>query len=225
MSNLIQKLRLPAEGRALILNAPEGYLENHLTPLPEGLEVVTDPAAASEEGSFDFVQLFVQSIADLAQFGPQAAKAVKYDHLLWIVYPKKSGKIKTDITRDKGWEPMQALGYDLISLISIDETWSSCRLRPAAEVSSRSRAQRIERGVKNTTTPKGDRTVEVPDDLQQALDKSPAAKELFDSLAYSHRKEYVRWITEAKREATRTGRVQKTIERLEQGLKNPHVKQ
>ena len=58
------------------------------------------------------------------------------------------------------------------------------------------------------------RTVEVPDDLAAALAAAPDAARAFAALAPSHRKEYVRWITDAKREQTRADRVAKTIERL-----------
>lgn len=63
----------------------------------------------------------------------------------------------------------------------------------------------------------GERTVEVPADLAAALDADPAARAAFDALAYSHRKEYVRWVTEAKREQTRADRVVKTVEKVRAG--------
>jgi hypothetical protein len=63
------------------------------------------------------------------------------------------------------------------------------------------------------------RVVEVPADLQEALQKDAAAQAAFTSLAFSHQKEYVRWIEEAKREETRRGRIAKTIEKLKQGGK------
>jgi hypothetical protein len=64
----------------------------------------------------------------------------------------------------------------------------------------------------------GERTVQVPDDLAAALAADPQAGPKFAGLAYSHRKEYVRWVTEAKREATRAGRVAKTVEMVRDGL-------
>lgn len=56
---------------------------------------------------------------------------------------------------------------------------------------------------------------EAPPYLEDALKRSPAAWENFQRLAPSHRKEYVRWITEAKKEETRQQRLQKAIRRLE----------
>ncbi|GAA0221363.1 YdeI/OmpD-associated family protein [Cryptosporangium japonicum] len=63
----------------------------------------------------------------------------------------------------------------------------------------------------------GERTVEVPADLAAALAADPAAGAAFTGLAYSHRKEFVRWVTEAKREATRADRVGKTVEMVREG--------
>jgi hypothetical protein len=65
------------------------------------------------------------------------------------------------------------------------------------------------------------RTVEVPSDLAAALDADPVVRETFDGLSYTHRKEYVRWIEEAKRTETRTRRVEKSVEMLRDGVKTP----
>ena len=61
------------------------------------------------------------------------------------------------------------------------------------------------------------RSVEVPQDLAAALAGDPPARAAFEALASSHRREYVRWITEAKRDATRTQRVTKAVEMLRAG--------
>ncbi|KGN37066.1 YdeI/OmpD-associated family protein [Knoellia subterranea] len=61
------------------------------------------------------------------------------------------------------------------------------------------------------------RTVEVPDDLAAALGTDPVVAQAFEGMAYSHRKEYVRWVTEAKREQTRADRIAKTVEMVRAG--------
>ena len=58
------------------------------------------------------------------------------------------------------------------------------------------------------------REVEVPEDLGKALEENATARRAFDGLSYSHRKEYVRRVTEAKRPQTRARRVDRTIEML-----------
>jgi len=61
------------------------------------------------------------------------------------------------------------------------------------------------------------REVEVPADLAAALARDDAARAAFEALAYSHRKEWVRWITEAKKSDTRTTRITKTVQSLREG--------
>ena len=58
------------------------------------------------------------------------------------------------------------------------------------------------------------RTVAVPDDLRAALAASAGATEAFGALAYTHRREYVQWIEEAKRPETRERRVRQTVEKV-----------
>ncbi len=63
------------------------------------------------------------------------------------------------------------------------------------------------------------RQVEVPADLRDALARHPDAAATFEAMAYTYRKEYARWISEAKRVATRERRIKKAIEKLQRGEK------
>jgi hypothetical protein len=55
------------------------------------------------------------------------------------------------------------------------------------------------------------RVIEVPPDFARALAKNKAAKEAWERNSYSRQKEYLRYITEAKKEETRARRIDKTI--------------
>lgn len=61
------------------------------------------------------------------------------------------------------------------------------------------------------------RTVTVPTDLDEALSADQDARAAFDALSYTHRKEYVQWIEEAKRAHTRDRRVARTLEMVKAG--------
>jgi hypothetical protein len=63
----------------------------------------------------------------------------------------------------------------------------------------------------------GPREVAVPGDLAAALAKDAEASAAFERLSYTHRKEWVRWIEEAKRPETRQTRLVKTLEQLREG--------
>jgi Bacteriocin-protection, YdeI or OmpD-Associated/Domain of unknown function (DUF1905) len=61
------------------------------------------------------------------------------------------------------------------------------------------------------------RTVDVPPDLATALKRDPTANEAFERLSFTHRREYVEWITGAKKDDTRLRRVEKAVEMLREG--------
>lgn len=61
------------------------------------------------------------------------------------------------------------------------------------------------------------REVEVPEALAASLAADPEARAAFERLAFTHRKEYARWVAEAKREETRDRRVARALEMLRAG--------
>ena len=113
----------------LVVNAPGGYAEQ-LGTLPEGVELST----AAPEGESDLVQVFVYNRADIDRHVGAALQALRVGGLLWFTYSKKSSSIGIDITRDVGWESMHALGLRPVAQISIDDTWTEFRFRPASDV-------------------------------------------------------------------------------------------
>jgi len=65
-----------------------------------------------------------------------------------------------------------------------------------------------------------ERTVEVPAEFEGLMTKE-GLLDYFEALSYTHRKEYCRWITEARKEETRLRRMVKAIEMLRGGVKTP----
>jgi len=61
------------------------------------------------------------------------------------------------------------------------------------------------------------RVIEVPAELKKAFKTEKEAKAFFEKLSYTHQREYVMWINEAKREETRQNRIVKTIGMLKKG--------
>ena len=62
---------------------------------------------------------------------------------------------------------------------------------------------------------------ETPADLLKLLKNNKLLVKFFDSLSYTHRKEYVRWIEGAKKAETRRARLKKTVEMLKQKIRHP----
>ena len=63
------------------------------------------------------------------------------------------------------------------------------------------------------------RLIDVPTELKKVFKIEKEAKAYFDKLSYTHQREYVQWINEAKREETRQARLLKTIEMLKKSRK------
>ena len=82
----------------------------------------------------------------------------------------------------------------------VDQSGSAIRKKPAAE-----------------RQPKAE--LPIPPEFAAALSANPAAHAVLDAFAPSHRREYVEWITEAKRPETRDKRIAQAIEMLTQGKK------
>jgi uncharacterized protein YdeI (YjbR/CyaY-like superfamily) len=67
------------------------------------------------------------------------------------------------------------------------------------------------------TKPKKRESIEIPDYFAAALKKNARARKTFEGFPPSHRREYLEWVTEAKREETRAQRLATSIEWLAEG--------
>lgn len=77
----------------------------------------------------------------------------------------------------------------------------------------------IESGAKPPRTLQKKAAFTVPQDMRAAIDASAAAKATFDGFPPSCQREYVEWITEAKRDETRSKRLAQAVEWLAEGKK------
>lgn len=64
-----------------------------------------------------------------------------------------------------------------------------------------------------------ERTVEIAEDIALVFNENPEAKTLFENMSYTHKKEYIRWIEEAKKAETRENRKAKMITMIMSGKK------
>jgi Domain of unknown function (DUF1905)/Bacteriocin-protection, YdeI or OmpD-Associated len=64
------------------------------------------------------------------------------------------------------------------------------------------------------------RALEVPSHFEKLM-KQEGLLPFFEGLSYTHRKEYCRWISEAKKEETRVKRLEKAVDMLKQKVKTP----
>ncbi|MBI2427549.1 MAG: YdeI/OmpD-associated family protein [Ignavibacteriales bacterium] len=216
MNPLAKKLQIKSGDSIVVLNSQRDH-SSLLLPLPKGTTVSKKAGTPC-----DIVLLFAKNTDELNQFGPRAWASLKDDGIFWIAIPKKSSGMQEDLTMHAGWDVVDSLDLEAVASISIDATWSAFRFKP--------------KGIRGTTKAKqkaagfdafidtAKRTVTPPNDLAARLAANRKAKDFFDTLSFTNRKEYVVWILSAKQEATRLKRLDAVIEKLQQGLKNPAEK-
>jgi uncharacterized protein YdeI (YjbR/CyaY-like superfamily) len=122
-------------------------------------------------------------------------------------------------TRGSDWNP--------VASIAIDDVWSAVRYKYAPGL-EKVRHERQELPIADTdgtvVVDRLKRIVTPPRDLSALLAKNAKARAAFEPLAFSHKREYVTWIVEAKKPETRAARLTKTVEMLTKGKKNPSDK-
>jgi hypothetical protein len=194
MDELKKKLLIKEGKSHLVVNALNDY-NTMLNDLIPDFEISAGEA-------FDWLLLFVKNKEQLQEHYIKIKPFISSDTIFWIAYPKKSGKIRTDLSRDKGWDVIYANGFRTVSLISLDENWSVMRFREGEmpDLSAKPAEERAK--------------LVLPQELKEAFAADNKLAIFFNSLAYTHRKEYISWIEEAKKEETRAARIAKTIELL-----------
>ena len=111
---------------------------------PAALAPLLAELAPAPAGPAPFVLAFADSVAALESLAPQVIARGQRGGHNWIAYPKKTGAIKTDITRDIGWTPIEAAGLLPVTQIALDSTWSALRWRYRDEIAKLTRKSEVE---------------------------------------------------------------------------------
>jgi len=213
--SITQKLRIRENMVLLTIHAPSGFRKD-LGTLPVGVKVV-DLAKDYQQ-----IHWFITNRAQLEKELKATLQLLKKDVVCWIYYPKGTSGVKTDLTRDKGWDKLLAqTGLQWLSLVSFNDTWSAFAMRLQTEQDGKKKpVVPAERPILAYSDPVT-KTVRLPDDLATALKKDKKATAFFEMLSFTNKKEYVEWVITAKREETRKERVKESILRLNKLWKNP----
>ncbi|MES2829362.1 MAG: YdeI/OmpD-associated family protein [Bacteroidota bacterium] len=213
---LLKKLQLKAGFKVLLINAPG----QDASILGE----TADLTFVNDQGNFNALIIFIQNSLELKEALLNWSAQITLDKIVWMAYPKKSSGIPSDLKMEK-WTELEEYQLTPCASASINETWTGIRIKPITAV-KRS-------GVGNAQIKTNEfadfidvenKVVTPPADLAKLFLQHPEAGNFFNTLAYSHKKEYVLWIVTAKQEATRNNRLQKTIEMLLLKKKNPTEK-
>jgi hypothetical protein len=218
-SQLCKKLQLKAGQKALIMRAPDHY-PKLLAPLPENVTI-----SNAAVGSNDHVHLFVKNSEDLKTALAEISTFLLADTVFWIFYPKKSSGTDTDLNMMAAWEEPGNYGLRPVSSVSIDDTWTALRFKPIDQVKKSGLGKsEIQVSDMSKYLDFEHKIVRLPPDLKAELSIHAGLLSFFESLAWTHKKEYIVWILSAKQEKTRISRIQKAVEKLSAGKKNPNEK-
>jgi hypothetical protein len=116
---LYTKLGILENSQVITLNAPETF-ERSLGPLPEG-------AAMEEDGTgpADLVVLFSESESDLARDFSSAVRRLGPKGKLWLAWPKKSGRVRSDLDMTVVRAFAMSRGWVDYKVCALDATWSA----------------------------------------------------------------------------------------------------
>lgn len=127
MKTLLDKLGYKVYTPALLWRVPETLAAQFA-----GLTI--------SETSATFRVAFARTRADLVEATDAVAHEYRKGGHLWLCYPKKSGRLRSDITRDIGWGPVHALGLLGVTQVAVDNDWSALRFRFHDEIGIITRA-------------------------------------------------------------------------------------
>ncbi|RZL47303.1 MAG: hypothetical protein EOP00_12335 [Pedobacter sp.] len=216
-NTLLKKLQIKSGFRVRVRHAPENF-SAIIGVIPTDIEILSN-----DEIAFDGLLIFAITKTDLLT--ALKAETIGVKTICWIFYPKAKSKLASDLNLMQSWEDLKTFNLTPCGSAAIDETWTALRIKPETEM-NRS-------GLGNTEIAKSDygnyidvanKIINLPEDLELELKKQDVAFDFYKSLSYSNRKEYVLWVLSAKQEKTRLERIQKTVEKLTAGKKNPSEK-
>ncbi len=211
--SILEKLQLAEEKNLLIQGLPSS-IEKQFVKL--NFSKAITPLLIKRK--IDFALVFAVNQLQLAGILNDVIPALQEDSKFWIAYPKLSSKIASDLSRDKNWDFVSDYGFEAVRMIALDNVWSAARFKKTGQ------GVKKEAGFCITNPAPGidynNRTILVLSELQQLFNKNKPAASFFDSLAFTHRREYVEWIISAKKEETKKRRLETTLQKLTAHKKN-----
>jgi TfoX/Sxy family transcriptional regulator of competence genes len=128
---LAKKLGIREDSVVLTLGAPDNYTAL-LAPLPDGVSITELAAGSRTKNSAartaDLVHIFTTSRTQLATHLTRLYSSIRPDAAVWVSWPKKASKVKTDITEDVIREVALPLGFVDVKVCAVDEVWSGLKL-------------------------------------------------------------------------------------------------
>jgi hypothetical protein len=216
---LLEKLQFKDEKNLLVQGLPSAIekqfvklaFAKNLTPLLKSRKI-------------DFALVFAINEQQLGNIVREVVPALQRDAKFWVAYPKIGSKIATTLYRDCSWDCIIREGYEVVRQVAIDHVWTAIRFRKSDAVTALAKAAVRDAVLESAGIDLVDRTIHPPADFVKELRRSKVASHFFEELSFTDKKEYVVWISSAKKEETRSRRLGQAIDKLIAGKKNPAAK-
>ena len=217
LETMFEKLQLKDEKNLLIQGLPSS-IEKQFSKLFFCKSVT--PLLRSRR--IEFALVFAINKKQLTQILDEVIPALHPEGKIWIAYPKLSSKIASDLSRDENWQIMSDYGFCGVTQIALDNVWTALRFNKSELVNESVSAATNE--ILNDLVNTVEDTVSVPEEVKILFKKNKPAGVFFETLSSSNQKEYVEWIAGAKKEETRSRRLDSLVEKLCTGKKSPSAK-
>ena len=216
LQNLLEKLQLSEEKNLLIQGLPSSIEKQFIK-----LAFAKNVTPLLKTRKIDFALVFAVSQHQLRTILGEVIPALHDNAKFWIAYPKSTSKIVTDLNRECSWDCIRTIGFDSIDEITLDHCWTAVRFKKVAVKALSTVSNTMYSTSENI---KYQSAVATPNEFEKELRRSKVAHRFFEALSHSHQKEYVSWITNAKREDTRSRRMEVAIDKLIAGKRTPAEK-
>jgi hypothetical protein len=198
--SFLKKFRIDIEKPLWFINAPDDVV--HL------FEEADLKTKLTGKEPIDQIVLFAEDSVKLNTLADKIQDRLMLDSLIWVAYPKKGSKLEGDLHRDKVWEYLFTM-LDGVASAAIDNTWSGMRFKkkdPNKKDKWIPMEERKTEGVDYIN-----RTTTLPKDAVKAMREFEGLTEFFYSMSFSHQRENIEALADAKKPETRIRRIDKMI--------------
>jgi hypothetical protein len=212
--SLFEKLQLTNERNLLIQGLPSS-IEKQFIKLSYSKNVT--PLLKIRK--VEFALLFAINTSQLKTILNEVIPVLAEGAKLWIASPKSSSKIVCDLNRSSSWDTLTNDGFECIDEVTLDNVWTAVRFQKNEKASAKEEelSLNIEADfAKNLVVPHPE--------LEKMFSRHKKAREFFQGLSETNQQEFLKWIEDAKRQDTKTRRLEATVEKLLAGKKNPTEK-
>ncbi|KKQ45687.1 MAG: hypothetical protein US63_C0012G0022 [Candidatus Moranbacteria bacterium GW2011_GWC2_37_8] len=130
LNNLLKKLYCKNQKEIFVFNAPREFL----SVLWDIGKIVKVKRTVQGDERINFALVFVRTSKEVEKHAVILEKNSEKGAIVWFAYPKKSSKTYTsELSQEKGWESLNSIGYQIVSLISIDNDWTAMRFKKEQE--------------------------------------------------------------------------------------------